>query len=308
MSTNKRERDSDTPGSVSSSESQRPMLQEDGPRVIAGSRRVNKDLSASGSCLAQSQHQPNQQQLYPPHLPISSTATSEQPTQPADRSITSVPSTPTYALPVYSDELGRLPLHGHVNFSTPTYLDQESYWYHGFGAIESSPNSDHIIPPNSVSHQSNRPQHQQFPDHPVQSSHISFSNDTTEARTITQGVSPNPTIGTGNIMLDPVPLTYITPTKDARLSLPIDIGPSQNPLRRGGGPSHSSSRGIPLTLRDDRGDGSVLEHHQHHTQDPHEDDHGNHHHREQQQQQQPMGYSLPTGFEYVFFCRRGSGD
>jgi len=231
---------------------------------------------------------------------------------------------------VYSDELGRLPLHGHADFSTQAYLDQGNYWYQGIPnnrSIESSPNSDHIISPNSVSHHSNRRQHQQFPDHLVQSSHNNFSNNTTEARTIAQGFSLNPTIGTGNIMFDPVPLTYITPTSYTGLSPPIDIGPSQNPIRRGGMPSHSTFRGISLALRGDRGGSSVLDqrqessqlpshleqpqhqHHQHHTQGPREHDvHGNYHHREQQQQQ-PMGYSYadkdtmsmwpaaPTGFE-----------
>ena len=339
MSTNKRDRDSDTPRSVASSESPQPMIQEDGPRVIAGSRRVNKDLSGSGQSMraSQSQHQPNQQQRHPPQLPISSTATSKQATQHADRSVSSVPPTPTYALPVYSDELGRLPLHGHMDFSTQAYLDQANYWYQGVPdnrGIESSPSSDHIIPPNSVSHHSNRGQHQHVPDHHhVQSSLITnnFSNDTTEASAIAQGFSFNPTIGTRNMMFDPVPLTYIPPAAYAGVSPPIDTGPPQNLIRGGGRPSHSSFRGISMALRGDRGS-SVLDqrqessqlpshpeqphhqYHQHHTQGPREHDvHGNLHHREQRQQQQPMGYSYvdkdtmsiwptaPTGFEYVFF-------
>ena len=344
MSTNKRDRDSDTPRSVASSESPQSVIQEDSPRVIAGSRRVNKDPSSSSQSMrtTQSQHQPNQQQRHPPQLPTSSMTTSKQPTQHADRSTTSVPPTPTYALPVYSDELGRLPFHGHVDFSTQAYLDQVNYWYQGVPnnrGIESSPNSDHIIPQNSVSHHSNRRQHQQVPDHHhLQSSHITsnFSNDTTETSTIAQGFSLNPTIGTGNMVFDPVPLTYIPPTTYTGVSPPIDIVPPQNPIRGGGGPSHSNFRGISMALRGDRGSSSVLnqrqessqlpshleqphhQHHQHHTQGPREHDvHGNHHHREQQQQQQqqPMDYSYvdvdkdtmsiwptaPTGFEYVFF-------
>jgi len=232
---------------------------------------------------------------------------------------------------VYSDELGRLPLHGHVDFSTQAYLDQTNYWYQGVPnnrGIESSPNSDHIIPPNSVSHLSNRRQHQQVPDH--QSSHITniFSNDTTEASTIAQGFSLNPTVRTGNMMFDPVPITYIPPTSYTGVSPPIDIVPEQNPIRGGGEPSHSSYRGISMALRGERGSSSVLhqrqessqlpshleqphyQHHQHHTQGPREHDvHGNHHHHEQQPQQQPMGYpymdkdtmsmwpTAPTGFE-----------
>jgi hypothetical protein len=306
------------------------MIQEDGPRVIAGSRRVNKDLSGSGQSVraGQSQHHPNQQQRHPPQLPTSSTGTSRQPTQHA------VPSTPTYALPVYSDELGRLPLHGHVDFSAQAYLDQANYWYQGVPnnrGIESSPNPD-IVPPNPLSHHSNRRQHQQVPDHHhVQSSRNTnnYSNDATEASTITQGFSLNPTIGTGNMMFDSVPLAYIPPTTYAGVSSSIDIGgPPQNAIRGGRRPLDTSFRGISMALRGDRGGGgSVLEqrqessqlleqphhqHHQHHTQGPREHDvHGNHQHREQQQQQ-PMGYSYldkdtmsmwptaPTGFEYGF--------
>ena len=350
LSTNKRDRDCDTPRSVASSESPQPMIQEEGPRVIAGSRRINKDNSGSGQSMrtGQPQHQLNPQQRHPPQLPISSTATSKQAAQHADRSMPSVPSTPTtYALPVYSDELGRLPLHGHMDFSTQAYLDQVNYWYHDVPTnrgIESSPNSDHIAPPpNTIPHHSNRRHHQQVPDHHhVQSSHITnnFSNNTTEASTIGQGFSLNPTIGTGNMMFDPLPLTYIPPTTTyTGVSPPMDMVPPQNPIRGGGRPSHSNFRGISMALRDDRGSSGVLnqrqessqlpshleqphhQHHQHHTQGPREHDvHDNHHHREQQHQQQPMGYSYmdkdamsiwptaPTGFEYVFlfsFRQRG---
>ena len=322
MSTNKRERDCDTPRSVASSESPQPITQEEGPRVIAGSRRVNKDLSSSGQSMraGQSQHQSSQQQPQP-QLPTSSTATSSRlPTQHA------VPSTSTYALPVYSDELGRLPLHSHVDFSTQAYLDQANYWYQGVPnnrGIESNPNSDHIVPSNSLSHHSNRRHHH------IHSTN-NYTNDTTEANAITQGFSINPTMGTGNMMFDPVPLTYISPTTYPGVSSSIDIGgPSQNPIG-GGRSSHSGFGGIPMALRGDRG--SVLEprqessqlpshleqpqhqHHQHHSQGPREHDvHGNHHHHHEQQQQQPMGYSYldkdtmsmwptaPTGFEYGFF-------
>ena len=316
------------------------MVQDDSPRVIAGSRRVNKDISGSGQSMraGQSQHQPNQQQRHPPQLATSSSSTSRQPTQHADRSMTSVPSTPTYALPVYSDELGRLPLHGHMDFSAQAYLGQGNYWYQSVPnnrGIESSSSSDHLIPPNTLSHHSNRRQRQQVPDHHhLQSSHDTnnYSNDASEASTIAQGFSLNPTIGTGNMMFDPGPLSYIPPATYAGVSSSIDLGPPQDPIRGGGRPSHSSFRGISMALRGDRGGGSVLDHRQDssqppsHLEQPHyqhhqphaqgqrdHDVHGNHHHREQQQQQ-PMGYSYldkdttmamwptaPTGFEYVFF-------
>jgi len=226
-------------------------------------------------------------------------------------------------------------LHGHMDFSTQAYLDQVNYWYQDVPnnrGIKSSPDSDHIVPPpNSVSHHSNRRQHQQVLDHHyVQSSHItnSFSSDTTEASTIGQGISLNPTMGTGNMMFDPLPLTYIPPTTYTGVSPAIDMVPQQHPIRGGGRPSHSGFPGISMALRDDRGSSSVRnerqesshlpshleqphhQHHQHHMQGPREHDvHDNRHHRELEQQQQPMGYSYmdkdtmsiwptaPTGFE-----------
>ena len=302
--------------------------QEDGPRVIAGSRRINKDLTSSNQSMraGPSQHQPNQQQqMHPTQLPTSSTTTSRQPTQ---RPMTSVPPTPTYALPVYSDELGRLPLHGQVDFSTQAYYDQANYWYQGVPdnrGIDSSPNSDHSVPPNPVSHHSNRRQHQQVPDHHhVQSSHITntYSNNTTEANAITQGFSLDPTVGTGNMMFDPVPLTYLPPATYGGVTPSIDIGPPQNSIGGGGGPSHSGFRGISMALRGDRGGGgssssaldqrqessqlpSHLEqphhqHHQHHTQGPREHDvHGNQHHHHEQQQQQHQQQPMGMGYSYL---------
>ena len=347
MSTNKRERDCDTPRSATSGESPQPMIQEDGPRIIAGSRRVNKDISSSGQSKRaghpQQQHQQHPSQL--PTPPSTSTSHLRQPThdqQHSDRSMPpSVPSTPTtYALPVYSDELGRLPLHGHLDFSAPAYVDHANYWYQSApnsgGTSESSPNSDHILPPNSLSHHSNRRQHQQVPDrHHVQSSHNvnNYSIGTTETNAITQGFSLNPSIGTGNMVFDSVPLTYIPPTTYAGVPPSIDMVPPQNPIGGGEGrpPSHTRFQGVSIAQRGDRGGvvdrrqessqhPSHLEqlqhqHHQPHPQGQREHDvHGNHHHhreQQQQQQQQSMGYSssyldsdtiamwstAPTGFE-----------
>ncbi|KAG6370771.1 hypothetical protein JVT61DRAFT_10973 [Boletus reticuloceps] len=77
----KRERDSDSPVMAS-----RPVLTPKGsPRTIAGSRRVARDTH--------SQSQQSRQQQPPPSQPSQS-----------------------YNLPVYSNDLGRLPLHGQVNF------------------------------------------------------------------------------------------------------------------------------------------------------------------------------------------------
>ncbi|PFH50026.1 hypothetical protein AMATHDRAFT_75846 [Amanita thiersii Skay4041] len=85
--TNKRERGSDSPsgGSPSGGITETP----EAPRTIAGSKRV-------------SQHFHQQQSEHPPSL------RKDQATQRQHQ---------VYELPVYSDELGRLPLHGQVNFT-----------------------------------------------------------------------------------------------------------------------------------------------------------------------------------------------
>jgi hypothetical protein len=139
---------------------------------------------------------------------------------------------------IQDDELGRLPLRDDVDFSTQAYLDQANQSV----TNESSPDSDHIFPPNSQTHHSNRHQHQQVPDdHHVQSSHNTnnYSNEMSEEEsTIAQGFPLNPSIGTGHMMFDPDTLTNIPPTTAPTTHggiLPsIDVGR----------PSHSSFRGI----------------------------------------------------------------
>lgn len=116
--TNKRERDADTPRSSSSAGPSPQMLPENIPRNIAGSRRVNKESSERAAGMRhggssdritssdQPSHsvegRPSRQQIKhevaptpPPHVPVQ-----------------------YYSLPVYSNELGRLPLHGQVAFSS----------------------------------------------------------------------------------------------------------------------------------------------------------------------------------------------
>ena len=323
MSKNKRERDCDTPILASSSESPQSMMQDDTPRIIAGSRRVNKDSSGPrlSKKIDQSYHQSNQQQP----LPSTSTSHSQlgQPNhhqQHPDHSMTGPPSTSTYTLPKYSDELGRLPLHGHLNSSVP-YLDQGSYWY---------PDGD-----STVGGSGGR-QHQQAQDHNhVQSSHNNTNNysHTTETSTMTQGFPPDPTMETGNMMYDPMSLGYIPSGSFNGVPPSMDIVSPQNPLGLRERSSHPNFRGVSMASRGDLGDvvnqrqksfqprpPSHVEqpqhqHHHHQTQDQrgHHHVHDNHHHREQQQPQQPMGYSYvnndtmamwptaPTGSEYVFF-------
>lgn len=79
----KRERDSDSP-TLSSRSTSTPR---ESPRTIAGTRRISRDIHAP------SQH-PRQQPRTPPQAPQA------------------------YNLPVYSNDLGRLPVHGQVNFAT----------------------------------------------------------------------------------------------------------------------------------------------------------------------------------------------
>ncbi|KAL1744459.1 fungal-specific transcription factor domain-containing protein [Schizophyllum fasciatum] len=104
----KRERDSDTSGPPTSRSS---PSSEQGPRAIAGSRRVTRDASTMGSG--------------------SSSGASSQ----------------LFSLPMHSDELGRLPLHGQVSFFTrPEHQQQHassvrtdfSSWY-GQGAGMAGP-------------------------------------------------------------------------------------------------------------------------------------------------------------------------
>ena len=327
MATNKRERDSDAPISHASSESPQPTPQDDGPRTIAGSRRVNKDPSESG----QSPHQPNPQQWNPPQLPTPSTSTSQLwlPSHNQQYPDHSMAPTLTYTLPIYSEELGRLPLHGQLSFSDQSYVDQENSWYRsvpnnggsGSGIIEGNANSDHILSnassSSSLSHHSNRSQQQPTRDHShFSSSHNSpnnYAHSTIETSTIIQGYPLNSMMGSGNMIFDPMPLPYIPPTSYVGVSPSMDIVLSQNPVGTGGRSSHPNFQGVPVGVRNDLGSGSGgivdqrpessqppphleqphHQHHQRHTQGQREQDvHGNHHHCEQQQQkQQLMGYS-----------------
>jgi len=96
-SNNKRERDADSPFSMTASSSSSPGVA-DAPRAMAGSRRVESKVPS---------------------------ATKPTTTKPQSN----VPS--TFSLPMHSDELARLPLHGQVQFSNqnnPT-LGTDSFWF-----------------------------------------------------------------------------------------------------------------------------------------------------------------------------------
>ncbi|KIM80404.1 hypothetical protein PILCRDRAFT_789690 [Piloderma croceum F 1598] len=110
VSNNKRERDSDSPISAgsappSSISSESSPGFPDGPRNIAGSRRVTSKESR-----------------------IPSAATNLTPMQQPDVSS-------TFSLPMHSDELARLPLHGQVAFSSnnPPMDATDEFWYSTLG-------------------------------------------------------------------------------------------------------------------------------------------------------------------------------
>ncbi|KAF9220414.1 hypothetical protein BS17DRAFT_344209 [Gyrodon lividus] len=103
----KRERDSDSPPSSTHSVS----TPQEGSRPIAGSRRIPRDAQSQSQHTRQ--HSQSQQ-----HSHVSS----------------------TFDLPLYSNDLGRLPLHGQVSFpvndsatsstaSTPPQMDTQNVWY-----------------------------------------------------------------------------------------------------------------------------------------------------------------------------------
>jgi len=180
MAMNKRERGCDKPITASFSESSQPMIQDDTPRMITGSRRrVNKDLPDPrlSKRTDQLHHQSNRRYQLPSMS--SSQSQLEQPNQnqqhPDPSTTFPTPFTRTYTLPMYSDELGRLPLHGHLNSSAP-YLDQtnDGYPNRGSSAVggssEGNANPDHTVLSNAstssyLSQHSNRRQYQQAQDH-----------------------------------------------------------------------------------------------------------------------------------------------
>lgn len=125
LPSNKRERDSDSPISATVSETANTPPLPDGPRTLAGSKRVNKD-SISRSPLQQYHQTPALRRHQPlpttaPTTEISETLMLDSTTHssPASSSMTqSQRQQELYALPLYSNELGRIPLHGEVKFST----------------------------------------------------------------------------------------------------------------------------------------------------------------------------------------------
>ncbi|EGO24230.1 hypothetical protein SERLADRAFT_437842 [Serpula lacrymans var. lacrymans S7.9] len=122
---NKRERDSDSPISAAPSSSSSAAVVPEVPRNIAGSRRVSHDIQPPQP--QQQQQQQHQQQLQQPPTP-----------NPAA----------LFNLPVYSDDLGRLPLHGQVDFASPSgaaSLDASAGMWFPMGAA-SAPTHPSVSP------------------------------------------------------------------------------------------------------------------------------------------------------------------
>lgn len=156
----KREREWDSPSSSNASElTSSPMSQsETAPRVIAGSRRVRKEPSFINQTqqLQTPLPQHQQSQAAPPpsampqsHIPLPpsqqapSRSRSHNHIRPSESQQTASTIPPfnntdanVFALPVYSNDLGRLPLHGQMTFSAQAHLShppqvdpETSYWY-----------------------------------------------------------------------------------------------------------------------------------------------------------------------------------
>ncbi|PPQ77624.1 hypothetical protein CVT25_011235 [Psilocybe cyanescens] len=173
---NKRERDSDGPigGSDNqSSDSENPGLfgtddfivlplsKSNSPRNIAGSRRVESSIRTAQALQSERQQQ-QQQDLIPSSSPthqrslMHRSSQSRIQLQPDPSLMSSINqsqpqsrSPVAFALPMYSDELGRIPLHGRVTFSDQVqtqplqaqqYQQQQhpSYWYAGSSSGSSS--------------------------------------------------------------------------------------------------------------------------------------------------------------------------
>ncbi|KAJ3796205.1 fungal-specific transcription factor domain-containing protein [Lentinula aff. detonsa] len=119
MATNKRERGADSPMSATGTSESSPALSPSNTpltrdlRAIAGSRRVSAAMPISGNF---------------DHLAGATTAKSlTRSALPESSHLNDSPSgMQLFSLPVYSDELGRLPLHGQVNFLSRPHPNSQS--------------------------------------------------------------------------------------------------------------------------------------------------------------------------------------
>ena len=160
----KREREWDSPSSSNASQQSSSSISqnETPPRAIAGSRRVHKELSFINQTQQVHTHPPQHQQSQaapspstmsqshislPPSQQAPSRRRSHSPIQPNESEQTTSTISPfnntdlnVFALPVDSNDLGRLPLHGQMTFSAQAHPSQPQthppqrdpeirYWY-----------------------------------------------------------------------------------------------------------------------------------------------------------------------------------
>lgn len=146
----KRERGSDSPQSSTQGSSPPPQSHNsDGLRSIAGNRRVGMCSQAqpqSWMPLEQRQQRPSQgdSSMYEQPTPVSPQVTQpsaqgrHQHQRPASHSH-------HFTLPVYSDELGSIPLHGQVQFSmqgqAPLSAPVSDYWYESISSMTENSSS-----------------------------------------------------------------------------------------------------------------------------------------------------------------------
>ncbi|KIM40778.1 hypothetical protein M413DRAFT_167868 [Hebeloma cylindrosporum] len=125
----KRDRGSDHPLSTTAGNLSSTLVsQNETPRVIVGSRRVGTQPSFTNQTQRMQTHLPPHQQS-PAAPPPSGTSISHMvppPSQhtPSDPTMSNYTNAdpPLFSLPVYGSELGRLPLHGQLNFSSQAHL------------------------------------------------------------------------------------------------------------------------------------------------------------------------------------------
>lgn len=137
----KREREGDTPTSSPQVKEELPLPE--GPRQIAGSKRVTQRaiVGSVTSPIQVHDTDSNPQSLSAQQTPhagssseslVAGASGSQQPQQQQQS------QQQFFSLPVYSEDLGRLPLHGQIEFSPsaqqPAGQSQQQYWYGGGNA------------------------------------------------------------------------------------------------------------------------------------------------------------------------------
>lgn len=120
------------------------MLAQDAPRPMAGSRRVTHqqrkiaESMTSGPVQVEDIDQPLVHVQPSPDMTTAGSGPHPPPQQQQQQSQSQQQQQQQYfSLPVYSDELGRIPLHSQIEFSSPAQQQQQSmshhqpYWYNG---------------------------------------------------------------------------------------------------------------------------------------------------------------------------------